>query len=69
MFDYSRIFAKRYGRCYIQYFFSCPVYNVIDAINAELVLNDNRLLSKGIIYSYLHPFLKTGLLTSTGKFL
>ncbi|XP_037813125.1 probable cytochrome P450 4p3 [Lucilia sericata] len=67
MFDYSRTFAKRYGRSYIQYFFSCPVYNIIDPVNAELILNDNRILTKGIVYSFLHPFLKTGLLTSTDK--
>lgn len=67
MFYYSRTFAKKYQRSYIQYFYACPVYNIIDPINAELVLNDNRLLSKGLVYTFLQPFLKTGLLTSTGK--
>lgn len=67
-FDYSRIFAENLKRNYIQYFILTPVYNIIDAETAELVLNDSRLLSKGVVYEFLHPFLKTGLLTSTGKF-
>uniref|UniRef100_A0A1I8PZN1 Cytochrome P450 n=2 Tax=Stomoxys calcitrans TaxID=35570 RepID=A0A1I8PZN1_STOCA len=44
-----------------------PVFNIIDAKDAELALNDTRLLSKSFVYSFLHPFLKTGLLTSSGK--
>ncbi|XP_061402650.1 cytochrome P450 4p1-like [Musca vetustissima] len=66
-FDYSRIFAENLKRNYIQYFLLTPVYNIIDAESAELVLNDSRLLAKGVVYEFLHPFLKTGLLTSTGK--
>uniref|UniRef100_T1PF06 Cytochrome P450 n=1 Tax=Musca domestica TaxID=7370 RepID=T1PF06_MUSDO len=67
MFYYSRVFAKTFKRGYIQYFLLNPVYNVIDAKDAELVLNDSRILTKGIFYTFLHPFLKTGLLTSTDK--
>ncbi|TMW42174.1 hypothetical protein DOY81_012747 [Sarcophaga bullata] len=67
MFDYLRQFAKKYERNYILYFFLCPVYNIIDAENAELVLSDNRILKKGIVYTLLQPFLRTGLLTSTDK--
>ncbi|XP_073848045.1 probable cytochrome P450 4p3 isoform X2 [Musca autumnalis] len=67
MFQYSRNFAKTFKRSYIQYFLLAPVYNVIDAREAELVLNDSRMLTKGFIYTYLRPFLKTGLLTSTDK--
>ncbi|XP_013112576.2 probable cytochrome P450 4ac1 isoform X2 [Stomoxys calcitrans] len=65
MFYYSRTFAKSFKRPYVQYFLMSPVYNVIEPSDAELVLNDSRLLSKGVFYTFLHPFLKTGLLTST----
>ncbi|XP_073848042.1 probable cytochrome P450 4p3 [Musca autumnalis] len=67
MFYYSRTFAKTFKRGYIQYFLLNPVYNVIDAREAELVLNDSRILTKGVFYTFLHTFLKTGLLTSTDK--
>ncbi|XP_013112575.2 probable cytochrome P450 4p3 isoform X1 [Stomoxys calcitrans] len=67
MFYYSRTFAKSFKRPYVQYFLMSPVYNVIEPSDAELVLNDSRLLSKGVFYTFLHPFLKTGLLTSTDK--
>jgi len=33
------------------------VYNVIDAQNAEHVLNDPNLINKAIVYNFLHPFL------------
>lgn len=44
-----------------------PVYNIIEAEEAELVLNDPRLITKGSSYNMLKPFLGTGLLISTGK--
>ncbi|XP_075166025.1 putative cytochrome P450 4p3 [Haematobia irritans] len=67
IFYYTRNFASSFKRAYVQYFLLTPIYNVIDANDAELVLNDSRLLSKGVFYTFLHSFLKTGLLTSTDK--
>ncbi|XP_073848047.1 cytochrome P450 4p1-like [Musca autumnalis] len=67
IFEYSRRLAKTFGRSYIQYFLLTPIYNVIDANDAEMVLSDSRLMDKGLLYRFLHPYLKTGLLTSVGK--
>ncbi|XP_061395657.1 cytochrome P450 4p1-like [Musca vetustissima] len=67
LFYYSRNYAKAFKRSYIIYFLLNPVLNVIDAKDAELVLNDPHILTKGYFYTFLHPFLKTGLLTSTDK--
>jgi len=55
------------GVSYLEYAFGMPVYNIIDAENAELILNDQNLITKGFIYDFLQPVLRTGLLTSTGK--
>ncbi|XP_037946634.1 cytochrome P450 4p1-like [Teleopsis dalmanni] len=67
LFYFTRQQAQRFKRSYVQYVFGCPLYNVIDAVDAELILTDTRLITKANFYKFLHPFLKTGLLTSTGK--
>ncbi|KAL7737633.1 hypothetical protein ACLKA6_007741 [Drosophila palustris] len=67
LFYYSRDNAAELKQSYIQYVFGFPIYNIIDANDAELVLNDNNLISKGDMYRFLQPFLKSGLLTSTGQ--
>ncbi|EDW01979.1 GH21738 [Drosophila grimshawi] len=67
LFYYNRDYATELKRSYIQYIIGMPVYNIIDAADAELVLNDNNLITKGDLYRFLQPFLKSGLLTSTGK--
>ncbi|XP_068144474.1 probable cytochrome P450 4p3 [Drosophila tropicalis] len=68
LFYYSRDYAAELKRSYIQYIVGFPIYNIIDAADAEQVLNDNNLITKGDMYRFLHPFLKTGLLTSTGQY-
>ncbi|XP_034479241.1 cytochrome P450 4p1-like [Drosophila innubila] len=67
LFYYSRDYAAELKRSYIQYVFGFPIYNIVDADDAELVLNDNNLITKGDMYRFLQPFLKSGLLTSTGQ--
>ncbi|EDV36703.2 uncharacterized protein Dana_GF11815 [Drosophila ananassae] len=52
------------GESYIQYRLGKATYNVIDARNAEFILNHPNLTTKGFVYNFLHPFLKTGVLTS-----
>jgi len=42
-------------------------YFIIKAKDAEKVLSSSKHLEKGLIYDLLHPFLKTGLLTSAGE--
>ncbi|KAH8407636.1 hypothetical protein KR222_008526 [Zaprionus bogoriensis] len=67
VFQHSRTRAKLYGRSYLEYGLAISLYNIIDAENAEIVLNDARLITKGIVYDFLQPALRTGLLTSTDK--
>ncbi|XP_017044541.1 probable cytochrome P450 4p3 [Drosophila ficusphila] len=67
VFNHSRDLAKQMKESYFEYGMGTAIYNIIDAENAEAVLNDPNLINKGIVYNFLHPFLKTGLLTSTGK--
>ncbi|XP_016998057.3 probable cytochrome P450 4p3 [Drosophila takahashii] len=67
VFNHSRDCAKKMGESYFEYGMGTAIYNVIDAHNAEHVLNDPNLINKAIVYNFLHPFLRTGLLTSTGR--
>jgi cytochrome P450 len=40
---------------------------IIKAKDAEKILTSSKHLEKSGLYSFLHPFLKTGLLTSHGE--
>ncbi|EDW02205.1 GH21869 [Drosophila grimshawi] len=59
--------AKQIGRSYLAYAMGVTVYNIIDAENVELILNDPSLISKSLVYEFLHPAVRTGLLTSTAE--
>ncbi|XP_017026930.2 cytochrome P450 4p1-like isoform X1 [Drosophila kikkawai] len=67
VFKLSRDLAKEMGESFVEYDLGTPVYNVIDAEIAENVMNHPNLITKGLFYKFLYPFLRTGLLTSTGK--
>ncbi|KPU76372.1 uncharacterized protein Dana_GF26612 [Drosophila ananassae] len=67
VFQYMRDLAKGFGRSYLQYGMSISHYNVIDAHTTESILNHPNLITKGMAYNFLHPFLKTGVLTSKAK--
>uniref|UniRef100_A0A0K8WD67 Cytochrome P450 4p1 n=2 Tax=Bactrocera latifrons TaxID=174628 RepID=A0A0K8WD67_BACLA len=67
MFDFSRKLAAEMKRSYLQYGLFTSFYNIITAEDAELVMNDQSLINKSIIYNFLVPFLNRGLLTSSGK--
>ncbi|XP_026834187.1 cytochrome P450 4p1 [Drosophila erecta] len=67
VFNHSRERAAQMGTSYIEYSFGTAIYNIIDAETAENVMNHPNLITKGLVYNFLHPFLRTGLLTSTGK--
>ncbi|KAL7039693.1 hypothetical protein ACKWTF_000072 [Chironomus riparius] len=67
IFQFVRNGAIKYQKSYQHSFFGCFfVYNIIRAKDAEKILSSSKLLKKGRAYQYLHPFLKTGLLTSEG---
>ncbi|XP_034650250.1 LOW QUALITY PROTEIN: cytochrome P450 4p1-like [Drosophila subobscura] len=67
VFSYSRELSQRMGESYLQYGMGVPLLNIIDAENAENVLNHPKLITKGMVYDFLQPALRTGLLTSTEK--
>lgn len=67
LFDSCRISAATLRKSYVEYNLFTTFYNVITAEDAELLLNDKNLITKGIAYYFLEPFLHTGLLTSTDK--
>jgi len=66
-FEHSRDRAREMNASYLEYGLGLPIYNIIDAENAELILNDPSMITKGFIYDFLQPALRTGLLTSTGE--
>lgn len=68
LFKLPRNIAKTYKASYVHYFFNEIIvsYNIIKARDAEKVLNSSKHSEKSVVYDFLHPFLKTGLLTSKG---
>lgn len=66
MFTFARNCATVLGKSYQHYFFGKLSYNIIRAKDAEKVLGTSKHIEKSFIYDFLHPFLKTGLLTSSG---
>ncbi|XP_030081365.1 cytochrome P450 4p1-like [Drosophila hydei] len=67
VFSDMRVRAKKMGRSYIEYAMGTSIYCIIDADTIDVVLNDQNLITKGLVYEFLHPALHTGLLTSTGQ--
>jgi cytochrome P450 family 4 len=67
MFLFPRKCAEALKESYQHKFFTLLSYNVIKAKDAEKVLGSAKHLDKSLIYDFLHPFLKTGLLTSGGE--
>jgi cytochrome P450 family 4 len=62
-----RELAKKNQRSYRLWVFHRKAYCVIRAKDAEKILNSAKHLEKSNVYDLLHPFLKTGLLTSSGE--
>lgn len=67
MFSFGRECAKKFKKSYQHLFFNKLSFNVVKAEDAEKLLNSSKHIDKSFIYSFLHPFLKTGLLTSNGE--
>ncbi|XP_017867897.1 PREDICTED: cytochrome P450 4p1-like [Drosophila arizonae] len=67
VFSDMRNRTKKMCRSYIEYAMGTSIFCIIDADNLEAVLNDQNLITKGMVYEFLQPALHTGLLTSTGQ--
>ncbi|XP_017867894.1 PREDICTED: cytochrome P450 4p1-like [Drosophila arizonae] len=67
VFDEVHDRAKQLGCSYLEYVMGTSVYNVVDAENFEAIVNDKELLTKGIVYDFMQPALRLGLLTSSGQ--
>jgi cytochrome P450 family 4 len=63
-FTYLRECAEKFKKSYQRSLFGIRTYNIIRVRDAERILSSSKHIDKSIIYMTLHPFLKTGLLTS-----
>uniref|UniRef100_UPI003B834D28 cytochrome P450 4C1-like n=1 Tax=Chironomus tepperi TaxID=113505 RepID=UPI003B834D28 len=62
-----RKFAKKFKRSVRARLFHIDSFCIIRARDAEKILgSSSKHLTKGFVYNFLHPFIKTGLLTSDG---
>ncbi|XP_063240074.1 cytochrome P450 4C1-like [Bacillus rossius redtenbacheri] len=57
---------KKYGPIFRGWVGPMPVVNISDPEYLEVLLSSPKHLEKGYLYQLLHPWLGTGLLTSTG---
>lgn len=67
IFTYLRRNAEQFHGSYVSKFFGWWNFHVCTAKDAEMILGSSKNLNKRNIYKFLHPFLKTGLLTSNGS--
>nr|ARO50427.1 cytochrome P450 [Chironomus tentans] len=67
IFQLVRNVASKYQKSYHMTVFGNTDYFIVRAKDAEKILSSSKHLEKGLIYDLLHPFLKTGLLTSSGE--
>ncbi|XP_070495289.1 probable cytochrome P450 4ac2 [Chironomus tepperi] len=66
LFKYERECAKLINKSFRRKFFFIWTYVVTKAEDAAIVLGSSKHINKSMLYDILHPFLKTGLLTSGG---
>jgi cytochrome P450 len=67
VFMFPRNAARILKKSYRHNFFWIMSFEVIRAEDAEKILGGSKHISKSAIYNIIHPFLKTGLLTSAGE--
>ncbi|CAG9797064.1 unnamed protein product [Chironomus riparius] len=65
LFKYERECAKLIQKSFRRKFFLIWTYAVIKAEDAAIILGSSKHINKSMLYDVLHPFLKTGLLTSS----
>ncbi|XP_058836641.1 probable cytochrome P450 4ac2 isoform X2 [Topomyia yanbarensis] len=66
-FILPRGWAHRFRDSYVLLVRGELIVNAIRAKETETLLSSPRLIDKGIIYNFLHPFMGLGLLNSTGQ--
>lgn len=66
-FMFPRNCAEKFQKSYRNNFFGMLGLEVCRAEEAEKILGSSKHINKSMLYSLLHPFLKTGLLTSNGE--
>lgn len=67
IFLFPRKCAEVFQASYVNYFFGLWSFEICRAREAEKILGSSKHTSKSEIYNFIHPFLKTGLLTSNGE--
>jgi cytochrome P450 family 4 len=67
LFAYVRGCAEKFKKSYRRTLFHITTYAIIRAKDAERILGSSKHIEKSRMYLILHPFLKTGLLTSGGE--
>ena len=67
LFKYERECAKLIQKSFRRKFFVIWTYVVIKAEDAAIILGSSKHINKSMLYDIIHPFLKTGLLTSSGE--
>lgn len=67
IFNFLRKHANHFQASYVHFFFGLWSFEVCRAKDAERILGSAKHIDKGEIYNFLHPFLKTGLLTANGE--
>ncbi|XP_030081368.1 uncharacterized protein LOC111604142 [Drosophila hydei] len=67
VFEDVHLQAQKIGRSYLEYVMGSAIFNIIDADNFEFIVNHKDLITKGIVYDFMQPALRLGLLTSSGQ--
>lgn len=66
-FLFFREASTKFRKSFRHSFFGLKAFQICRAREAEMILGSSKHLEKSRIYNLLHPFLKTGLLTSAGE--
>ncbi|GLV58461.1 Cytochrome P450 4e1, partial [Carabus blaptoides fortunei] len=65
VFNCLRNYSKEFPKGFRYWCGILGVYNVNTPDEAEIILSNIKYIKKSIIYKFLHPWLESGLLTST----
>lgn len=66
LFMFPRLGAQKFQKSFRNHFFWTKSFEINRAREAEKILGSSKHMDKSKIYNLLHPFLQTGLLTSSG---